>query len=180
MQIEKVSFNALEKTQISPEKAAIKREFKNEISKEYQEKSNAAKYMTGASALSSVIAFGIKESGDQKKADNRGQSKQLVSISRRENGTNESKVFYDKSGKPIVEIIYEDDGKTVDYSTRYDYDPITGNKTKETNYNADGKIFSVSEFEYDSKGNLLEETNSVGSYLAYIKEFSPKTGKLLK
>ena len=53
MLIEKVTFSGLDKIQAYPEKAQVKKELEKEFSKEDKEKSNAAKYMIGATPLES-------------------------------------------------------------------------------------------------------------------------------
>jgi hypothetical protein len=64
----------------------------------------------------------------------------------------DSETYYDKKGNVIEEILYKE-GK-VDSHFKYQYD-ANGNKTKEIEINADGKIKKITEYKYE--GNLRVE-----------------------
>ena len=122
MLIEKVTFSGLDKIQAYPEKAQVKKELEKEFSKEDKEKSNAAKYMIGATALGIIITAGIighknnwwQRAGDKvKDLAKSGENTELKMI---------SKIFSRKDGRKTSMI---------------EIDPVTGKTIKKTRYTSD-------------------------------------------
>lgn len=66
---------------------------------------------------------------------------------------------YDDNNRQIKEILYEEDGSTIQYIYEYAYDSA-GNCITETNYGADETVFSIKNKEYDSDNHVVKETET--------------------
>lgn len=84
--------------------------------------------------------------------------------------TSDTAYEYDKHGTLI---------KTTEYAVAFDYTTVNetkpeydaqGRLVRETDYSSNGSVFSVDEYEYNDKGEIVKET-STGDRFKYVKEY---------
>ncbi|MBS2126114.1 DUF2963 domain-containing protein ['Fragaria x ananassa' phyllody phytoplasma] len=88
--------------------------------------------------------------------------------------------FLNSQGDKFKEIIYQDDGKTIEYINEYDKD--TENLIKSTRYQDDEKTIEyINEYDKDTE-NLIKLTyyQDDGKTIKYIEEYDKHTGKIIK
>lgn len=187
MSIEKVTFRGLEQIQFSSEKAHVKKEREKELSKEDKEKSNAAKYMIGATALGIIITAGIighKNNWWRKalaKSSENTEPKTISKIFSRKDGTKTSMIEVDPvTGKTITKTRYKSDGFP---DTMVYYDPETGKRLKVTKYGYNSKPFFTTYLDPQTGKRTKtiyysSDAKTADSVISY--DYDPQTGKRIK
>jgi hypothetical protein len=109
--------------------------------------------------------------GQKKKSAARNKLKSMTVFEQKGSGkaTKDSETTFDSKGNIVEEIEYE--YSKVKKHLKYEYDE-DGNKIKETELDALGKLSKVVEYKYDSDGRKIKETESnLSGKLTKITEY---------
>ncbi len=158
---------------------------------ENKEKSNATKYMIGATALAATVAIGIIghkinwwRSATKNFSKIEGKIRELDGIKYKDELNEQGQIirsFASKDGK-TVSFIHNYNTKTGKLELTSDIHPKTMNKIKDTYYHEDGKtISSITNFDPTTENKLkITFYKKDGKTISSIANFDPTTGNKLK